>query len=192
MEKKSTRLYFIAESAVCVSHKCLTSSEKEKAMEESEQKKAAERNGKQEMFEGKDAYIRTMLVFLDIDITITPYLCAFSGHLTRQRTENKEFRCIIRTDSMVRRNVSHLLDVSDRAVFFAIRKLTDTGIFIPVEENGKKKRGIYYVQPWVLSREEWIEFGSVQVEFRFSEPASAAVYAVRNNKKGFQICTCSR
>ncbi len=119
-------------------------------------------------------YVNTMLAFNGVDVSLAPYLIAFCRHMTYANSANREYRCTVRTDSLVREDVAETLHVSDRAVYSAIRKLVEAGIFIPLVIRGKKKRGIYFVNPWVVSKGEWKDINRLRSSFEFTTGSASA------------------
>lgn len=113
-------------------------------------------------------YTDCMLVFNDIDVALSPYIIAFGAHMTYANSDRNDYRCTVRTDELTRSDVATRLGVSDQRVKQAIKTLIDAGIFIPIEINGKKKRGIYYVNPWVIGKGDWRDIRQLRGEFEFT------------------------
>lgn len=112
-------------------------------------------------------YTDCMLVFNRIDVALSPYLIAFCRYMTYANFDNPNYRCTVRTDELVRRDVAASCNVQDRMVHKAIKALVEAEVFIPVVIDGKKKRGIYFVNPWVVGRGEWKDIRALRAEFEF-------------------------
>ena len=120
-------------------------------------------------------YTGTMLAFNHLDTALTPYIIAFGKWMTYANFENPAFRCTVRTGEIERRDVAKCCRVSDSQVKKAIRKLIDAEIFIPVEIEGKKKRGIYFVNPWVMSKGDWKDIKQLRTQFEFVTGAQSTM-----------------
>lgn len=112
-------------------------------------------------------YTDCMLVFNNMDIALSPFIVAFGRHMTYANGGNPNFRCTVRTDELVRRDVAEYCGVSDARVKQAIKALVDAEVFIPIQINGKKKRGIYFVNPWVVGKGEWKDIKALRGQFEF-------------------------
>ena len=119
-------------------------------------------------------YVNTMLAFNGLDTSLAPYLLAFCRHMTYANAPKREYRCTVRTDALVREDVAETLHVSERAVYNAIKKLIEVKIFIPLVIGGKKKRGIYFVNPWVVSKGEWKDISRLRSSFEFTSSSSTS------------------
>ena len=112
-------------------------------------------------------YTDCMLVFNNMDIALSPFIVAFGRHMTYANGGNPNFRCTVRTDEMVRRDVAEYCGVSDARVKQAIKSLVDAEVFIPIQISGKRKRGIYFVNPWVVGKGEWKDIKTLRGQFEF-------------------------
>ncbi len=112
-------------------------------------------------------YTDCMLVFNNMDVALSPFIVAFGRHMTYANTGNPAFRCTVRTDEMVRKDVAEYCGVSDIRVKQAVKALVDAEVFIPIQINGKKKRGIYFVNPWVVGKGEWKDIKQLRGQFEF-------------------------
>lgn len=112
-------------------------------------------------------YTDCMLVFNNMDVALSPFIVAFGRHMTYANTDNPNFRCTVRTDELVRKDVAEYCGVSDARVKQAIKALVDAEVFIPIEMNGKRKRGIYFVNPWVVGKGEWKDIKQLRGQFEF-------------------------
>lgn len=138
-------------------------------------------------------YTDCMLVFNNMDIALSPFIVAFGRHMTYANDGNSNFRCTVRTDELVRRDVAEYCGVSDRRVQQAIKALVDSEVFIPIQINGRKKRGIYFVNPWVVGKGEWKDIKTLRGQFEFVT-GQAGVLSIDNegNRKVFMPLTESR
>lgn len=111
-------------------------------------------------------YTDCMLVFNNIDVALSPFIVAFGRHMT-YAGGNDNFRCTVRTDELVRKDVAEYCGVSDSRVKQAIAALVAAEVFIPIQINGKTKRGIYFVNPWVVGKGEWKDIKALRGQFEF-------------------------
>ena len=120
-------------------------------------------------------YTGFQLLFNDLDPNLMPYIVAFGRYMGY--ANNDHYRLSIRTDRMVRKGVSEACGVSDSRVKKVIRKLIDSNIFIPYvdSDTGKKTRGIYFVNPWVMAKGEWKDIKQLRSQFEFVSGASSTV-----------------
>lgn len=117
-------------------------------------------------------YTDCMLVLNNVDVALSGPLIAFGNHMTFANDKSLAFRHVVRTDSMVRNDVAHRCGVSDEMVKKWIKKFVEAEIFIPIIENGKRKRGVYYVNPWVIGKGEWKDIKKLRGEFVLSNDMS--------------------
>ena len=118
-------------------------------------------------------YTDCMLVLNNVDTGLSAPLIAFGNHMTFANDKSIVFRHVVRTDKLVRADVAYRCGVSDEMVKKWIKKLIEAEIFIPiVDNNGKKSRGIYYVNPWVIGKGEWKDIKKLRGEFVLSTDAS--------------------
>jgi len=122
-------------------------------------------------------YTDCMLVFNKLDIALSPFIVAFGRHMTYANADNPNFRCTVRTDELVRKDVAEYCHVSDRRVQQVIKQLIEAEVFIPISINGKRKRGIYFVNPWVVGKGEWRDIKQLRGQFEFVS-GKAAVLAI--------------
>lgn len=122
-------------------------------------------------------YTDCMLVLNKIDVALSPFIVAFGRHMTYANDGNEVFRCTVRTDELVRNDVAAYCGVSDRRVQQAITQLVEEEVFIPIEINGKRKRGVYFVNPWVVGKGEWKDIKQLRGQFEFVT-GSAGVLAI--------------
>lgn len=120
-------------------------------------------------------YTDCMLVFNQMDVALSPFIIAFGRHMTYANAGNANFRCTVRTDELVRRDVAEYCGVTDRRVKQAITALVEAEVFIPVEIEGKRKRGIYFVNPWVVGKGEWKDIKALRAQFEYVSGASSVM-----------------
>lgn len=120
-------------------------------------------------------YTDCMLVFNNMDVALSPFIVAFGRHMTYANGGNPNFRCTVRTDELVRKDVAEYCGVSDARVKQAIKALVDAEVFIPMQINGKKKRGIYFVNPWVVGKGEWKDIKQLRGQFEFITGAAGVL-----------------
>lgn len=115
-------------------------------------------------------YTDCMLVLNNIDTALSAPLIAFGNHMTFANDKSLAFRHVVRTDSLVRADVASRCGVSDVMVKKWIKKFVEAEIFIPiVDDQGKRKRGVYYVNPWVIGKGEWKDIKKLRGEFMLSD-----------------------
>lgn len=129
-------------------------------------------------------YTDCMLVLNRLNPALSPFIIAFSRWMTYANFSQEEFRCTVQTNEIVRRDVANYVGVSDARVKQAIKELVEAEIFIPLTIDGKKKRGIYFVNPWVVGKGEWKDIKQLRGQFEFVSGASS-VMAIESdgNKK---------
>lgn len=120
-------------------------------------------------------YTDCMLVFNNINPSLSPFIIAFSRWMTYANFSQEEYRCTVQTNEIVRRDVANYVGVSDRRVKQAIKELVDAEIFIPLAIDGQKKRGIYFVNPWVVGKGEWKDIRQLRGQFEFISGAKSVV-----------------
>ena len=131
-------------------------------------------------------YTDCMLVLNHIDTALSAPLIAFCHHMTWANDENAIFRHMIRTDSFVRADVAARCGVSDAMVKKWINKFVECEIFIPIVVDNKRKRGAYYVNPWVVGKGEWKDIQKLRGEFILSkdlEQVGACIIDTKNNAR---------
>lgn len=114
-------------------------------------------------------YTDCMLVLNHIDASLSGPLIAFCHHMTWANEENVTFRHIVRTDQLVRADVARRCNVSDVMVKKWIKKFVECEVFIPIIADGKRKKGVYYVNPWVIGKGEWKDIKKLRGEFVLSD-----------------------
>lgn len=112
-------------------------------------------------------YTDCQLVFNHLDVALSPYIVAFGKWMTFANFENPDYRCTVRTGEIERQDVAKCVGVSDSMVKKAIKQLIDSEVFIPIVKDGRRLRGIYFVNPWVMSKGEWKDIKRLRAEFEF-------------------------
>lgn len=113
-------------------------------------------------------YIDSLCIFNGISIALSPILLAFSRHMTFANNDSPNFRHIVRTDAMTRQDVAQRCNISDSRVKQAIKELVTAEAFIPIKKvDGKIRRGVYYVNPWMIAKGEWADIKKLRGEFEF-------------------------
>lgn len=120
-------------------------------------------------------YTDCQLVFNNVNTALSPYIIAFGRHMTFANFNNPHFRHTVRTDELTRNDVAKCVGVSDRQVQNAIKDLIKAEVFIPIEINGKRKRGMYFVNPWVMAKGEWKDIKQLRAGYEFVTGASSIV-----------------
>ena len=128
-------------------------------------------------------YTDCQLVFNHLNTALSPYIVAFGHYMTFANFENPVFRCTIQTTQIIRDAVAESLGVSDRQVKRAIADLVKSEIFIPIEKKGKRIRGAYFVNPWVMSKGEWKDIKELRGQFEFVSGASAVLAIDENGER---------
>lgn len=98
---------------------------------------------------------------------------AFGHYMTYANFDNPTFRCTIQTTSIIRSAVAKALHVSDRQVKRAVADLVKSEVFIPITHKGKRLRGIYFVNPWVMAKGEWRDIKQLRAQFEFVSGAQS-------------------
>lgn len=120
-------------------------------------------------------YTDCFLSFNHINIALSPYIVAFGKWMTFANFDNPDFRCTVRTGEVERRDVAQCVGVSEGMVKKMIASLVENEIFIPIYIKGKKKRGIYFVNPWVIAKGEWKDIKELRAQFEFVQGATSVL-----------------
>lgn len=126
-------------------------------------------------------YINTQLCLNNLDPSLAPYIIAFGPHMTYANDEH--YKHMVMTNEFVREDVAKTLGVTPKRVEQIITKLIENGIFIPIyketEQNGiikqTKKRGFYFVNPWVVAKGKWSDIKQLQQNIDFVRGVSSYV-----------------
>lgn len=111
-------------------------------------------------------YDEYLQVLNDFNFALLPYLLAFCRKLTYADETMVIYQHVIHTGSIERAEVAGLCGVSDNRVKRAIRELVKCEVFIPVMVDGKKKKGLYFVNPWIVSRGQWKAVKKLRESFK--------------------------
>lgn len=131
-------------------------------------------------------YTDCMLVLNHIDASLSAPLIAFCHHMTWANENNAAFRHMIKTDQFVRQDVAFRCGVKDDMVKKWIKKFVETEVFIPIEVDGKRRRGAYYVNPWVIGKGEWKDIAKLRGEFCLTQDSTrvgSCIIDSKNNKR---------
>jgi len=120
-------------------------------------------------------YTDCQLVFNNLDTALSPYIVAFGKFMTYANFDNPNFRCTIQTTKVIREAVAEMLGVSDRQVQRAVKEMVDSEVFIPIVKNKQKLRGVYFVNPWVVSKGDWKDIKQLRGQFEFVNGASSVL-----------------
>lgn len=120
-------------------------------------------------------YTDCQLVFNHLDVALSPYIVAFGKWMTYANFEDPDFRCTVRTGMIERSDVARSVGVSDSMVKKAIKQLIKAEVFIPIVQNGHKLRGIYFVNPWVMSKGDWKDIRQLRAQFEFVSGAQSVL-----------------
>lgn len=120
-------------------------------------------------------YTDCQLVFNHLDVALSPYIVAFGKWMTFANFENPDFRCTVRTGEIERQDVAHCVGVSESMVKKAIKQLINSEVFIPIIKDGRRLRGIYFVNPWVMSKGEWKDIKQLRAQFEFVSGTSSVL-----------------
>ena len=139
-------------------------------------------------------YIGTQLSLNNLDPSRAPYIIAFGPYMTY--ANDAQYQHMVQTSDLVREGVASTLGVSPKRVEQIIKKLIDSGIFIPIyrqtEKDGvitrQKKRGIYFVNPWVVGKGSWKDIKALQQTIDFVRGESS--YFI-SDESGTRKITCS-
>lgn len=120
-------------------------------------------------------YTDCFLSFNHINMALSPYIVAFGKWMTFANFDNPDFRCTVRTGEVERKDVARCVGVSESMVKKMIAALVENEIFIPIYIKGKQKRGIYFVNPWVIAKGEWKDIKELRAQFEFVAGASSVL-----------------
>jgi hypothetical protein len=124
-------------------------------------------------------YIGTQLCLNNLDPSLAPYIIAFGPYMTY--ANDSQYQHMVTTNIVCREGVAATLGVTVYRVDQIIKKLVATGIFIPVvhrvEHDGivtqKKRRGMYFVNPWVVAKGSWKDIKKLQQNIDFVKGESS-------------------
>ena len=126
-------------------------------------------------------YIGTQLCLNNLDPSLAPYIIAFGPYMTY--ANDSQYQHMVHTNIDCREGVASVLGVTPKRVEQIIKTLVENGIFIPiirrVESNGiitaKKRRGVYFVNPWVVAKGSWKDIKKLQQSIDFVKGESSYV-----------------
>lgn len=118
-------------------------------------------------------YTDCLLAFNHLDIALSPYIVAFAKWMTYANFDNPDYRCTVRTGEIERQDVAHCVGVSESMVKKAIAQLVKAEVFIPISKGGRRLRGIYFVNPWVMAKGEWKDIKQLRAQFEFVSGAQS-------------------
>ena len=133
-------------------------------------------------------YVGTQLCLNNLDPNLAPYVIAFADYLAYANDEHYQHMIFI--NSIVRENVAKRLGVSIKRVDQITKKLVDGGVFIPIYrqtesrtsdgtivEKRTKKKGVYFVNPWLVARGAWKDIRRLRQTIDFIEGTSSCTIA---------------
>ncbi len=143
-------------------------------------------------------YVGTQLCLNNLDPNLAPAIIAFGKHMTFANSEKNQH--VIYTNELVRKDVANELGCTERRVKQLITKLVENGIFIPfVEETEKdgvitkqKKRGIYFVNPWVIAKGSWKDIKQLRQQIDFVKGTTSYVIEDGLGKKEIKVALPER
>lgn len=124
-------------------------------------------------------YVGTQLCLNSLDPNLAPIIIAFSPFMSY--ANDSQYTHMIMLSETVFEYVADYLKISYGRAKQMPRKLVDAGIFIPimkrVEKDGiitqKKKRGQYFVNPWVVAKGSWKDIKKLRQEIDFVKGSSS-------------------
>jgi len=128
-------------------------------------------------------YTDCQLVFNHLDVALSPYIVAFGKWMTFANFENPDFRCTVRTGEIERQDVARCVGVSESMVKKAVKRLITSEVFIPIVRDGRRLRGIYFVNPWVMSKGEWKDIKQLRAQFEFVSGCSSVLAIDRDGSR---------
>lgn len=124
-------------------------------------------------------YVGTQLCLNNLDPNLAPLIIAFSPFMTY--ANDSQYTHMIMMNETVFEYASQYLKISLGRAKHHVKTLVDAGIFIPIwkreEKDGvvttKKKRGQYFVNPWVVAKGSWKDIKKLQQSIDFVKGASS-------------------
>lgn len=133
-------------------------------------------------------YTDCQLIFNDLSTSLSPVLIAFANHMNYANTDNPYFRHVVRTDSLVVEDVAMRCNLSVARIKQCIKDFVQAEVFIPIEtKEGKRRRGIYLVNPWVLGKGDWVDIKKLRGEFEFVNRAFAVTMELKDGTRKTSI-----
>ena len=103
-------------------------------------------------------YYETFLAFHEIKDVPADFLAQLGPHMqyiAKDAEKGDNTKCLVYLGDVITKDIARKLDVSLTTVKRYIGKAKDTGILIPYEEEGKRKKGYYYTNPYIIAKGEW-------------------------------------
>lgn len=124
-------------------------------------------------------YIGTQLCLNKLDPNLAPIIIAFSPYMSY--ANDSQYTHMIMVNETVFEYVAQYLNISVSRARHLPQKLVESGIFIPilkrVEKDGiittTKKRGQYFVNPWVVAKGSWKDIKQLQQNIDFVKGSSS-------------------
>ncbi len=104
-------------------------------------------------------------VVTDFNLSLLPYLIYFCENLTYANDKEPIYQHTICTNEYERKRVASLCNVSENRVKQVIKDFVASEVFIPIKIDGKRIRGRYFVNPWVVSRGDWYSVYELRKSF---------------------------
>lgn len=89
----------------------------------------------------------------------------------------------VRTTDYEKGIVAEICGVSLTRVEQAITDLIKIEVFIPIYSNGKRLRGLYFVNPWILARGEWKDIRKLRESFASKADGKTHTFFDEDNKR---------
>ncbi len=120
-------------------------------------------------------YTGTQLCLLNLNPNLAPVIIAFSRFMTYANDET--YPQMVACNELTKQGVADTLGVSTKRVDQLLKELVEAGIFIPIvreiEKDGvitrKKKRGMYFVSPWVVGKGSWHDIKKLQQSIDYTK-----------------------
>lgn len=132
-------------------------------------------------------YPQAFILLDQIDSTLAPYLLAFGNYLTYANATPIAYSHTVPTDKITKDAVANLCNVSVKQVEKIISRLVAAEIFIPIEYEGKRLRGRYFVNPWIISRGEWKDVRQLQKSFHSKRKYKEAITIIDGDNRDTHI-----
>lgn len=103
-------------------------------------------------------YYETFLAFHEIKDVPADFLAQLGPHMqyiTKDTEKEDSMQCLIHLGDVITKDIARKLGVSLVTVKRYINKAKEAGILIPYEEDGKRKKGYYYTNPYIIAKGEW-------------------------------------
>lgn len=122
-------------------------------------------------------YVGTQLCLNKLDHSLAPLVMAISPFMTY--ANDSQYTHMITINDSVIDYMAKYMDVTYQSAKHYTKRLVEAGILIPmykrVETDGiitqKKKRGQYFVNPWVIAKGSWKDIKKLQQQIDFVKGA---------------------